>query len=265
MSRSAHSKRWYQGERYSMSKVERERAKVRKVRRKSERERRRRDNKVTEWYSDQGHSSCGRKIRYESRAKALRYIERHYAEVPLSVYKCPYCGGWHLTSHPWTDTDGGDLTVREVLEAARDAALQIRRIEEEFELKRQAIGPQGYSVGPHSKNGVLDPMRKVDEMLDAQDELVDIAELQDPLDEAWDVVSGMSHIVDDLTVELATRYYLQAESWTSIARDLADERKLKVLVGMPRGEQAALLSKTMDAAIDGIEYLGIAHLKEMGR
>lgn len=107
MSRSSHSKRWHMGERYMKSKAERSDAKVRKARRKSERERERRDKKVTECYSDQGHSSCGRKIRYESRAAALRYIERHYAKVPLSVYRCPYCGGWHLTSHPWDCADGG--------------------------------------------------------------------------------------------------------------------------------------------------------------
>ena len=21
----------------------------------------------------------------------------------LQIYECPYCGGWHLTSHPWED------------------------------------------------------------------------------------------------------------------------------------------------------------------
>lgn len=265
MSKAKHGSRWHEDKRYLPAKTERRLAKMKKVNRKRKRERERRDKRVTECYANEGHSACGRKSRFKNRQSALKYIERHYSKSPLYVYKCPYCGGWHLTSHPRARRDGGELTVREVLDAARDAALQIRHIEEDLELKKQAIGPQGYNVGPHSKHGILDPMRKVDEMLDAQHELVDVAELQEPLDEAWDVVHGMAKIADDLTVEMVTRYYLQAESWNSIARDLSEVRHVESLSGMRRGEQVALLSRTMDASIEQWEHIGIAHLKEMGR
>jgi len=264
MSKARHSRKWYDGERYHLTKWDRNRAKIAKKVRKFRRERERRDKRVTECYPEHGHSSCGRKSRFESRDAALRYIERYWSEALLSVYKCPYCGGWHLTSHPWNAEDGGDLTVREVLEAARESAVQIRRIEQELEIKRQAIGPQGYSIGVHTKGSILDPMRKVDEMIDAQDEAIEIAQLRDSLDEAWDVVRGMAKIVDDLTVELVTRYFLQADSWASIAADL-ESRHIEPLEGLNRGEQVDILSKTMDAAIARIERVGIAHLKEMGR
>jgi len=265
MSKAKHGSRWHEDKRYLPAKTERRLAKMKKVNRKRKRERERRDKRVTECYANEGHSACGRKSRFKNRQSALKYIERHYSKSPLYVYKCPYCGGWHLTSHPRARRDGGELTVREILDAARDAALQIRRIEEELELKQQAIGPQGYSVGPHSKNGILDPMRKVDEMLDAQHELADVAELQEPLDEAWDVVRGIEKIADSLTVELVIRYYLHAESWSVIARDLSDNRHVESLVGITRSEQIVLLSKTMDVAISQWEQTGIAHLREMGR
>lgn len=47
--------------------------------------------------------SCASKRRYATRAEALgtaRLCEDH-GSPGLSAYKCPYCGGWHLTSHPW--------------------------------------------------------------------------------------------------------------------------------------------------------------------
>ncbi|OUP09811.1 hypothetical protein B5F33_04285 [Collinsella sp. An2] len=46
--------------------------------------------------------ACGLKKRYDSRADALAAIDAcaAHGRRGLSCYKCSYCGGWHLTSHP---------------------------------------------------------------------------------------------------------------------------------------------------------------------
>lgn len=49
--------------------------------------------------------ACESKNRYASRAEAeenLAWCE-HNGKRGLSVYRCPYCDGWHLTSHPWDE------------------------------------------------------------------------------------------------------------------------------------------------------------------
>jgi hypothetical protein len=46
------------------------------------------------------HSECGRKTRYPSEAEA-RATAEHQARATgreLSVYECPWCRGWHLSS-----------------------------------------------------------------------------------------------------------------------------------------------------------------------
>lgn len=166
------------------------------------------------------------------------------------------------------------MTVREVLEAARDAATAIRRLEEEAELRREAIGVQGHTYGRHSKNGILDPMRKVDDLIDYQSEQVDLLDLRQPIDDAWEVVRGIEKVADGLSVELVTRYYLQGETW----RDIVDGYRLpdgtvmppigertESLDGVPRSKQFKWLRKAMGEAMGQWEAIGIAHLREMGR
>ena len=48
--------------------------------------------------------SCASKMRYPTRADALEAIAacEEHGRRGLSTYKCSYCNGWHLTSHPWT-------------------------------------------------------------------------------------------------------------------------------------------------------------------
>lgn len=45
---------------------------------------------------------CERKQRYATRADALEAIElcAEHGTRGLSCYRCEYCHGWHLTSHP---------------------------------------------------------------------------------------------------------------------------------------------------------------------
>ena len=46
---------------------------------------------------------CAGKLAYQTRAKAVR-AKRSKARrfgKRYSVYRCGYCGMWHLTTHPW--------------------------------------------------------------------------------------------------------------------------------------------------------------------
>lgn len=47
--------------------------------------------------------SCESKQRYRSRSEAQDAIDAcaEHGTVGLSCYRCSYCHGWHLTSHPW--------------------------------------------------------------------------------------------------------------------------------------------------------------------
>lgn len=47
--------------------------------------------------------ACSSKKRYPTRADALEAAVAcaDHGRAGLSVYKCSYCNGWHLTSHPW--------------------------------------------------------------------------------------------------------------------------------------------------------------------
>ena len=47
--------------------------------------------------------SCESKNRYATRYEALDAIAAcaEHGTTGLSEYRCPYCDGWHLTSHPW--------------------------------------------------------------------------------------------------------------------------------------------------------------------
>ena len=47
--------------------------------------------------------ACSSKNRYASRGEAMAAIEAcaDYGRTGLQCYHCPYCDGWHLTSHPW--------------------------------------------------------------------------------------------------------------------------------------------------------------------
>lgn len=153
--------------------------------------------------------------------------------------------------------------VREVLEAAREAALSIRRGEEVAELRRRSIGVQGHGYDVHSKSGILDPTRKIDSVLDWEMEQAASPELNIPIEEAYEVVRGAEKITDPLTIEVVTRYYLQAESYVELARDLADRRGVEGLKGLGRRRQVDVLRAAIDNVVRSWERIGIAHLKDM--
>lgn len=49
--------------------------------------------------------ACGRKKRHESQETATKEMNRlirvrRVGDSPLSVYRCPWCGGWHVGHRP---------------------------------------------------------------------------------------------------------------------------------------------------------------------
>ena len=60
-----------------------------------------RRRRVLEEYGPQG-MACARKVRYQTRDEAERYAARYELrrDVILRTYRCPRCGGWHLTHQP---------------------------------------------------------------------------------------------------------------------------------------------------------------------
>ena len=47
--------------------------------------------------------SCESKNRYATKGEAQLAIAScaEHGTTGLKAYRCPYCNGWHLTSHPW--------------------------------------------------------------------------------------------------------------------------------------------------------------------
>lgn len=66
------------------------------------REQQRRDQMAEQHEEALRQKACESKNRYVSHDEAmgaLRWSEAHGAPH-LQIYRCPYCKGWHLTSHP---------------------------------------------------------------------------------------------------------------------------------------------------------------------
>lgn len=55
--------------------------------------------------SAQRYKACESKNRYDTLAEAQENLAwcQKQGKRGLQIYECPYCGGWHLTSHPWED------------------------------------------------------------------------------------------------------------------------------------------------------------------
>lgn len=162
------------------------------------------------------------------------------------------------------------LSVRELLEIAREAAVKMRQIDEQVEIRRQMIGVQGHnSFEVHAKSGILDPMRHVIDLMEWQESLEEIPDLNAPIEEAYSIMAGIAKIADGVTVEVVTRYYLQGMSLREIV-DGCDgypplSERTDGLDGLPKQKQLSWVKKAMDLAIDQWELIGIAHLKEMGQ
>lgn len=69
------------------------------------REQQREEEDAIEHEAAMRRKACESKNRYASRdeAKEAQAWCEANGSPHLSIYRCPYCNGWHLTSHPWKD------------------------------------------------------------------------------------------------------------------------------------------------------------------
>ena len=80
----------------------------------------------------------------------------------------------------------------EVLERSHDSAVRIAEIDDEIAELFERIGVQGHSYERHGKNGVLDPMRKVDDAIDGAVDLErERMECMTDVMAAWSVLIGL--------------------------------------------------------------------------
>ena len=157
------------------------------------------------------------------------------------------------------------MTVREILDAAREAVVRLRFIDEQTEIRRLAIGVQGHSYEVHPKVGIFDSTGKIDDLIAWEQECKGESGCEEIVDEARCLLAGVALVADPTLVEMATRHYLEAESWVSIARDMDDERHIDQLSGLTRHDQVKRLKAVMDVATSEWQRIGIARLKDMGR
>jgi hypothetical protein len=156
------------------------------------------------------------------------------------------------------------LIVRNILETARDAVLQIRRFKDEMAVMESDIGVHGHGYDYHQKTGILDPMRKVDAILDARSSVsINEPELQLAIDEAREIVAGISHIADPVTVESVEMYYLCASSWLAVGDMVAE--KTGMMRDMDRKERAEKVECALENQIRQWEAIGVARLRDYAR
>lgn len=202
-----------------MRKMERESRKRNNEKRKRGRRKRLRNiREAEERYGKTAVGACGRKIRYNSESAALHAARTCKAKYGGSLvpYRCPYCGQWHLT----TDASGHGARRRmlrpsEVLQRSRAAAIRIRAIETEKGDLWDRIGVQGYSLGVHGKNSILDPSRKIDDWMDSCGELdEEISECQKDVDDAWRLVPGIREHSEwgEEAAQLVVEYFIYGKS-----------------------------------------------------
>lgn len=57
--------------------------------------------------AEQRRRGCESKNRYATLGEAQENLAwcEHQGKRGLQIYECPYCDGWHLTSHPWDSDD----------------------------------------------------------------------------------------------------------------------------------------------------------------
>lgn len=156
------------------------------------------------------------------------------------------------------------MTIWEMLSQARDAALEIRRIEMETDERIGSIGVGARSYEAHGAMGsVLDPMRKVDELIDWQSGQIDSAGLVGQIEDASEIVSGIEASGDELAAEIALRYFVNAEPMEEIAADL--KASAKSTAEMDDATAARTMMLALEKSLRCWDGVGIARLREIGK
>lgn len=156
------------------------------------------------------------------------------------------------------------MTIWEMLSQARDAALEIRRIERETDERIGSIGVGARSYEAHGAMGsVLDPMRKVDELIDWQSGQIDSDGLVGQIEDAEEIVSGIRASGDEMAAEIALRYFVRAEPMTKIAADVKGRAKLTA--EMDDETAARMMMLALEKLLCYWDGVGIARIREIGR
>lgn len=144
------------------------------------------------------------------------------------------------------------MTVREMLESAMEAEAQRRAVSERMAARRAMLGLHGGGGSQIAAGTILDPMRQVDEVLDAEraDGLL-LAQLEAELDDAWAVIGGISESGADDGAQICCRRYLWLEGWGVIAAEM--------------GHTEMECQSLLEATLAWSEGIGIPRLREMGR
>lgn len=145
------------------------------------------------------------------------------------------------------------VTAREVFIAAREAAIRLRELDVRSDEMRMRIGLQGHGYGESTHGSMLDPMRKVDDLLDWEaDESRAIRQSSSQaIGEAEQLLRGMEALGASEAAETLRLRFVKARSASQVAAML--------------GQPEALVVRMCDEAIDWCESVGIAKLKEAGR
>ena len=113
------------------------------------------------------------------------------------------------------------MTVRDVLESAMEAERQRQTVTARMQMRRDLLGMHGGGGETIAKGTILDPMRQVDECLDAEaaDSML-LEQLEAELDDAWQMIGGMSVMGADDGAQVLCRHYLWLEGWPEIAESM---------------------------------------------
>lgn len=144
------------------------------------------------------------------------------------------------------------MRARDVFEEAREARARIDDLQERFVLMHERIGMQGRALESCFGQS-LDPMRKVDDLLDWEMEEYDsiMAASRAALEDANELVVGLAGMGYRDAAEALSLYYIDG-------LDLS-------VVSKRQGYRTDVVQMMLDTALAFIDGQGMAKIKEAGR
>ena len=144
------------------------------------------------------------------------------------------------------------MTTSEIFEAARQAGLELLRIEQRTQEMIDRIGVQGQSYERVSISGVLDPMRKVDDLLDWEiRSKEEHAECSKDIAMAQELLAGIRVLGYEGHAKIIEEHFLNLHDWGAVANRY--------------GLTAELCRACANKMFLMCDSIGIARMKEMGR